>query len=85
MNEDFTLKARWVDLTQGTKILLRSILIGPFKPKKTNVKCAGVRLGRVAWRCVDQMLIVTKKWERASVTQVRKEIRRNAVSLVLQG
>ena len=42
----------------------------------------GVLLGLAVWRCVDQMLIVTNKSERASVTQVRKEIRRNAVSLV---
>ena len=81
LNEDFTLKARWVDLTQGTKILLRPILIGPFKPKQTNVKCAGVRLGRVAWRCVDQMLTATHRLEGVSATPARKEIRKTAVSL----
>ena len=81
MNEDFTLKARWVDLTQGTKILLRPILVGPFKPKQTNVKYAGVRLGRVAWRCVDQMLTATHRLEGVSATPARKEIRKTAVSL----
>ena len=81
MNEDFTLKARWVDLTQDTKNTPRPLLAGPFKTQQTNLKCAGVRLGRVAWRCVDRMLTATHRLEGVSATQARKEIRKTAVSL----
>ena len=77
MNEDFTLKARWVRVLN----LRQGIVAGPFKPKQANEKCAGVRLGRVGRRCVDRMLTATHKVEGVSATQARKEIRKNDASL----
>ena len=76
MNEDYTLKARWVDLR-----VLKYLLSRPCKPQQTTVKCSGVHLGHVAWRCVDRMLTATHRLEGVSATQARKEIRKTAVSL----
>ena len=70
LHEDYTLRARFEN---------RILALSSKTPWHISI---GVLLGLAAWRCVDQMLIVTKKSERASVTRVRKEIRRNAVSLV---
>ena len=72
MNEDFTLKARWVD--QG-------IVTELFQTRQANVKCTGVRLGRVGWRCVDRMLTATHRVDDVSAMLVRKEIHKTAVFL----
>ena len=76
MNEDYTLKARWVDLR-----ILAFMLGRPCKPKQTHVKCSGVHLGRVAWRCVDQMLTATHRAEGVSAMLALKEIHKIDVSL----
>ena len=76
MNEDYTLKARWVDLR-----VLKFLISRPCKPQQTTVKCSGVHLGHVAWRCVDQMLTATHRVDGVSAMLVRKEIHKTAVFL----
>ena len=73
MDEDYTLKARWVMLK-----LCQCVVAGL---KQANLKFTGVRLGRVGWRCVDPTLTATQIEEGVSVTPAQKEIHKTAVFL----